>query len=322
MKDVLRNVLWPPVRHFVFEDGFIVAGYIAFTAIFALFPFLIFLLALAGFIGQGEAASESIALGLEIMPDEVAAALQPAIDDIRSGATPGLLTLSALLTIWFASSGMESLRHALERAYDVEVPRHFVVNRLQSILLTVLTAAAVLSAMVAIVGGPFVQQAIAWLTQHDLVSPTTYLFARYTFGLLLLLGITMFLHIVLPPLDLGLRDVWPGAVVSVGAWALVATLYSVYLQNFAVYSVTYGSLGGIVLTLFFFYISALLFIFGAQLNGALRRWRRRYWAAAAAGHAPGHSSGLVEAAGLPEDHGHGYDAGIAAPHRLPSRDPE
>jgi membrane protein len=72
-----------------------------------------------------------------------------------------------------------------------------------------------------------------------------------------------------------LVEVLPGTFLSVALWASAAELYSAYLASLPTsYSVTYGSLAGIVVTLFFFYISAAIFIFGAQLNGALRAARR------------------------------------------------
>lgn len=268
------DITWQAIRHFLFEDGFIVAGYIAFTALFALFPFLIFLLALAGFLGQGEAANDSIELALDLVPHEVARVLRPAIEDIRNQATPGLMTLSIALSLWFASSGIESLRHALDRAYGVEGEPNFVWARAKSILLTAVTASSVLVVMIVLIGGPFIRDLLEWMAQRRLFDHDLYFFVRYAFGLLLLFGVTLLLHLVLPNAELRLSDVLPGVLISVVFWVEGALLYSFYLANFARYSVTYGSLGGIVLTLFFFYISAAIFIFGAQINAAVRRKRR------------------------------------------------
>lgn len=98
---------------------------------------------------------------------------------------------------------------------------------------------------------------------------------RYTVGLLILLANTLLMHMVLPCAKLKLKDVLPGVLLSVIAWGATAAIYSAYLHNLTRYNLTYGSLSGIVLTLFFFYISAAIFIFGAQFNGALRRDRQR-----------------------------------------------
>jgi membrane protein len=270
----ISRALIAAAKHLVMEDGLVVAGNLAFTALFAIFPFLIFLLSLAGFVGQGAATQQSIELALSIMPAEVAAVLRPAVHQVTTGSTPGLATFGILLTLWFASSGLEGIRHALENAYHSHRQRRsFVIARLQSLALTILTAACLLAAIIAIVGGPFIRDALEWLAQRQLVNHGIYVVGRYSFGLLLLLGVTLLLHLTLPTARLRLWDVLPGSVLSVLMWGFVAWAYSTYLQALTRYNLTYGSLSGIVLTLFFFYISAAIFIFGAQFNGALQRGR-------------------------------------------------
>jgi membrane protein len=272
---VAWRLLWPAFDHFINDKGFIYAGYIAFASLFALFPFLIFLLTLAGFLGQSEAAAASIELGLEILPPEVAAVLRPVIDEVRDNASRGLLTVSIALTLWFSSSGFESLRSAVNLAYDVEREPSFLWSRLQSILLTIVSAVIVILAMLALVIGPLITRLIAFLTESEIVEPGTITLARHALGILLLLGLFAGLYLVLPAVRVRLVEVLPGAVVAVALWVASAKIYSLYLQNLGRYTVTYGSLAGIILTLFFFYISAIVFILGAQLGGAIRRERRR-----------------------------------------------
>lgn len=269
------RVVWPAVDHFVSDKGFIYAGYIAFTSIFALFPFVIFLLTLAGFMGQGEAAAASIELAFELLPPEVVGVLRPVVEEIRTHASTRLLTVSILLTLWFASSGFESLRAAVNLAHGVREYPHFVWSRLQSIALTILSAVIIIVAMLALVVAPILGQIVAFLSEGQVVEPNTYAVLRQALGGLLLLGLFAGLYAILPHVNVRAGEIMPGAIVAALAWIISAKIYSVYLQNLSAYTVTYGSLAGIVLTLFFFYISAIIFIFGAQLNGALRRERKR-----------------------------------------------
>lgn len=272
---VAWRVAWPAIDHFVSDKGFIYAGYIAFTSVFALFPFLIFLLTLAGFLGEGDAAAASIELGLEMLPPEVASVLRPVIDEVRRTASGGLLTASIALTLWFSSSGFESLRAAVNLAYGVEQHPHFLWSRLQSILLTIVSAVIVIVAMLALVIGPLIGNVVAFLSHGEIVEPNTVAFARYALGILLLLALFAGLYLILPNVRVRLIEVLPGAVVAVALWVASAKIYSLYLQNLGRFTVTYGSLAGVILTLFFFYISAIVFILGAQLGGAIRRERRR-----------------------------------------------
>lgn len=269
------RLIWPALDHFAYDKGFIYAGYIAFASLFALFPFLLFLVTLAGFMGQGEAAAASIELALELLPPEVAGVLRPVIEGIRNNASTSLLTVSIGLTLWFSSSGFESLRAAVNLAYDVTEYPHFIWSRLQSMLLTVVSAFIIILAMLALVVGPVVSQLVELLSRGEFVEPSTYALARHVIGILLLLSLFVGLYMVLPNVTVRMIEVLPGAVVAVAMWALSAKIYSLYLQNLGSYTVTYGSLAGIILTLFFFYISAIVFIFGAQLNGAIRRERLR-----------------------------------------------
>jgi membrane protein len=268
------RVIWQVIVDFAYSDATITAGHLAFTGLLAIFPFVLFLVAVAGLVGQTEAAAEIIGIGIGLLPPEVRDAIVPALEQIRGGTTPGLLTVGILGALWAASSGIEGMRHALDAVYDHDGQRMSVVMmRLQSLLLTVVTALGALCVILLVIAAPFIRNTMEWLAERDLGLPEGFDLARYGLGLALLLGMCVMLHLLLPAARLRLREVLPGAVVSVAAWAGVAAAYSSYLRYLGSYNLTYGSLGGIVLTLFFFYISAAVFIFGAQLNGTLRRLR-------------------------------------------------
>ncbi len=269
------RVLREAVVDFFTGDSPIHAGYVAFATLFAVFPFLIFLVTLAGLLGQTQAVRGTIELALELIPPEVAAVLRPAVEEVIRQASAGVLTVSALVSVWFASSGLESLRHALNHAHKVPEPPHFLVGRLQSILLTLVSGLAVLVVTVALVGWPLARDLLAWLSQQPVFERGLDVAVRYAVGLGLLFALTVALYLLLPAVELRLRDVWPGALFVVVAWTLAAWAFSWYLRTFARYSLIYGSLAGIVLTLFFFYISAGIFIFGAELNSAILRERLR-----------------------------------------------
>jgi membrane protein len=267
-----RRTLWQAYYQFEQDNGWMMAGHIAFMGLFAIFPFLIFLLALAGFLGQGEAADTSVELGLELLPPDVASALKPAIYEVRNAPHAGLITLGILTTIWVSSSGLEALRHALNLAYDVGDPPAFWRTRLESLLLTVLAAVVVIVVMVLLVVIPLLLQAVQVLFRGTGIDQGTFFAgARESLGFLLLLGLLMVLYRVLPNVRLRPTEVVPGAVVAWLLWLGAVWGYTIYLRSVPSYSVTYGSLGGIVATLFFFYISALLFIYGAEINSVLRR---------------------------------------------------
>jgi membrane protein len=99
------------------------------------------------------------------------------------------------------------------------------------------------------------------------------LIVRYGIGLALLFFLTLSLYLLLPNRHLRVIDVLPGTIISATIWLAATKVYSIYLSSFGRYSIIYGSLGGVILTLFFFYVSACIFILGAQLNAAIMRER-------------------------------------------------
>jgi membrane protein len=269
-----RRILWQAYYNFDKDNGWMMAGHIAYMGLFALFPFLIFLVALAGFLGQGDAANNSIALALELLPDDVASALKPAIDEVRSAPHAGLITFGILATLWASSSGIEALRHALNLAYAVADQPAFWRTRIESLLLTVLAAIVVIAVMILLVVIPLVIDTVQIVFHKQAgTAPQPGFLAGYrdVLGFLLLLGLLMLLYRVLPSVRLRATEIVPGALLAWVLWIVAVWGYSIYLRNVPSFSITYGSLGGIVVTLFFFYISAVLFVFGAEFNSVLRR---------------------------------------------------
>jgi membrane protein len=239
--------------------------------LFSLFPFLIFLTTLAAEIGQTDTVREFILLALAAAPDEVSDAIRPAIEEVVNTRRTGLMTVSILASLWAVSSGIEALREALNKAYGVEEPRSIWFCRLQSLLFTIIFSVGIIVVMLVVVIGPVVWSFVEPHLDVDWEWGWFYEAARWTVAVGVLYLVVVLLYRWLPSRHLPPREILPGAAVTVVLWMLLASLFSLYLQNLGRFSVTYGSLGGIVLTLMFFYISGLIFIFGAEINSARRR---------------------------------------------------
>ncbi len=268
--------IWLGLAHLLDDGGTLLAGHIAFASLFALFPFLIFLTTLAGEFGQSDAAQTFVDLGLDAVPPEVRAAIEPAVSEVLAGGRQGLMTLSILLSLWAVSSAFEAARYALNLAYDVKRSRSIWWQRLQSLLMVLIMALFIIVAMLIVIAAPF-----AWRLAESFGIPltawqTTYGLIRFGLSVALMLCFVVPLYRWLPNRNLELLEVLPGAVMAVMVWIVIGSLYSWYLQSLGRFTVTYGSLGGIIATLMFFYITALIFIFGAEINAARRRVRGAY----------------------------------------------
>jgi len=261
MKGLLRN------------DGFELAGYIAFNALLALFPFVIFLFALSGLVSSYDTAGVVLEFLFRLAPRNVADTLAPAIVEVLSQPRGGLLTIGLLFAIWAASSGVDALRLSLNRAYAITEERSIWKLKLQSILFVLVGGSFIFVVALFIVLGPILWHVARSLFPLSVDDEQTWIVGRYVLGAVLIGFATSMLHLFLPMKPPRLLQTLPGAAATSILWLTAAALFTVYISTLTNYGSTYGKLGGIVVTLLFFDITALIFIFGAELNASICRWQ-------------------------------------------------
>jgi membrane protein len=257
-------------RLIMVDEGLELSGYIAFTAFLSLFPFLIFLAALAGFLGDRATADGFIEAMFDFMPDDVAETLAPAVREVVGARQGGLLTFGILATLWFASNGFEALRSGLNRAYGVTEQRPIWWLRLQSIAFVISGGLIILFLSLVVILGPLVWKALGPTVHQVLETELVFGTARYVFAAVLLFGALVMLHRWLPNTRQAFARILLGVGASTVLWLLGAGLFAWYVGHLADYSLYYGSLGGVAITLMFFYVSAIIFIFGAEINAVWR----------------------------------------------------
>lgn len=269
-----RSVIADAVGHLSVDDGFAMASHVALSALMSVFPFLIFVAALAGFIGEADLAGRVAGLLFETWPKDVA---EPIASDVRNVLTrqqSGLLTISVLVTIFLASNGVEAVRTALNRAYRVTDRRNYFLLRLQSIVFVI--GGAFASLAVAFLGllGPLL---FDWLSTHfPAIEPyaTTFDLARFAVTGIMLALILVGAHLWLPAGRPPALRLWPGIVITLVLWLIATWAFGFYLQRFANYAAYYAGLASVVTAIFFMYLVALIMIFGAELNASLARMDR------------------------------------------------
>jgi membrane protein len=255
--------VWEAIVDTVSHDGVEHAGYLSFLALFAIFPFLVFFISIAGSFGATGLGNEFVTVFLSAIPKEAATALRPRIDEIISGPPQGLLTIAILGAIWTASSAVEGMRTIFNRAYRVSTPPAYIPRRLLSILQFFVITSLILSAMGMIVIFPLVANYFEEFIHIDL-----YAYKKYSFILpaLLIFFAVSFLYYVIPNLKQRWIDVFPGAALVLFAWYVVGKAFSAYLQDFNQVNLIYGSLASLIIALLFFYIIAMILVFGAEFN--------------------------------------------------------
>jgi membrane protein len=261
-------------RNFYAHDAWALASHIALSVLLALFPFLIFLTALASFFGTSETADTVVRLLFEAWPETVAAPIATEITTVLTGQRRDLLTLGAVLAIWFASSGVEALRTGLNRAYGVVDRRPFYVTRLQSILFVIAAAGALIAYALLVVFWPAIWKVIAVVLPGWADYSGTFDILRITGTTALLTAAVTLAHLYLPAGLPPLARLWPGVAATLVLWLVMGFTFGFYLTRYASYASTYAGFASAMIALVFLYGLAVIFVLGGELNAALAKVRR------------------------------------------------
>jgi membrane protein len=260
---------------FLADDGWAISSHIALSTLMAMFPFMIVLTSLAGFFGSKELADEAAALLLQTWPKQVAATVSGEIHDVLTTTRSDALTIGALLSVYFASNGVEALRVALNRAYAVVEPRRWYWLRLESIGYTLVAAFSALAMAFLIVLGPLIMEAARRYVPL-LVETNEQFFhvSRYSITVTALIGALFILHAWLPAGRRTFLQILPGIVFTFVASLVSGIVFGQYLARFANRYVTmYAGLASVIIALVFLYFIAAIFVFGGELNAAIIKSR-------------------------------------------------
>ena len=260
---------------FLADDGWAIASHIALSALMSLFPFLILVTALAGFLfGSTQLADEVASLLLQMWPTEVASPIANEMRRVLLGARGDLLTIGVALAIYFASSGIESLRIGLNRAYGVAESRSWWLLRLESIAYVLVAAMALLALSFLIVLAPLI--ITTTVRYFPKLEPlwSLFNFLRITIAASVLIVALLIAHKWLPAGRRRFVTILPGIAVTLVLWLITGELFGDYLANFAyTYVSYYAGLASVMVALVFLYMIASIFILGGELNAAILRWR-------------------------------------------------
>jgi membrane protein len=262
--DVVKRAIWG----FTANDGAAIAGYMAYTGLLSLFPFLIFTAELLGEVFGEAGVIPTMDFLFTVLPSHVVQTLEPAVREVLETRPGDLVSVYALIAIWIASNSFEALRTALDRAYGYVGERHFVVGRLISIGFTLAGVAAFIVISFFVIVAPTLRALAPDIPYVSIPLGMVSRWVLLAIGAGVMFAFLLVLHYVLPA-HRPKGPLLPGVIVTAGLWIALASLFSVYFQYVPSYSVTYGTLAGVIVSLLFFYISGAIFIFGAEVNAAL-----------------------------------------------------
>ena len=260
---------------FLEDDGWAIASHIALSGLTALFPFLIFVAALSGFFGTKSLADESARLIFDAWPAQVAGPIATEIGHVLTQTRGGVLTVGAVLAMYFSSSAVEAVRTALNRAYNVRDERPWYVLRLESIFYVIVGAFTLLVFALLIVFAPLVWNGLLHLAPAIEPLSQTFTFGRLGItGFILVVALTV-AHKLLGAGRRKFKDIAPGIVLTLILWVASGEILGLYLREFARnYVTTYAGLASVMIALLFLYTLSAIFIYGSELNAAILRRRQ------------------------------------------------
>ena len=269
------RAIWNAIYELFADSGFSMAGAVAFSFVLSLFPFCIFLGAFAGYFGGAGLAKAAVEQLFQVLPGPVASVIEPEVMAVMGQSRFGLLTVGALVALFFATSAIESLRAALNIAYRVKETKTYPMCLLQSAFLVLLSALGLLAMAWGIVVGPqladrFKPVWLLWLTDRG----WTNFLIRYVIVATAIGAQLLAYHLFLTAGHRRLVDVLPGVVLSIALWILEANLFTSWLRVND-YSRFYAGLTQLMSALVFFQLAAIIVILGAEVNRALAELRAR-----------------------------------------------
>lgn len=244
------------------------AAALAFRMVFAVFPFLLFLLAVLGFLGIPEFFAWLRQQAEVALPDAIVEQINPVIEELKT-RRGGALAGGVVVALWTAALAVRDLMLAMNNAYAVEESRP--IWKIAAITLGTtfaITALLLLTAGLMLLG----PDATQWLANLlDLGERVAWMWGwlRWPVIIIMLFLIAALLYYVTPDVSQSFRFVSPGSLVAVPVWIGASIAFSYYVRHFADYGAVYGGLGAIIILLLYFYVSSLVLLLGAEVNAVI-----------------------------------------------------
>ncbi len=259
-------------KEFKKDDATTLAAAQAFYYLLAIVPLLILLLSILPYLSIDP--QRAVGFVKNVVPSEIAGTFEDTVVNVVTNQRGGLLTIGILGTLWSASKAVNAIIDASNHAYNVEETRSFIKVKLLSLGLTLgMVLALAVALVLPIFGGvllDFVNSVI------NLPSGTEVLInvLRWVVSIVVMIVILTALYWLAPNIDFPIRQVVPGAVCAAVLWQVISFGFSFYLGNFGNYSATYGSLGGVVILLLWFFLTGLTLVVGAEINAIYHRKKK------------------------------------------------
>ncbi|AIS11617.1 YihY/virulence factor BrkB family protein [Pseudomonas chlororaphis] len=264
----LHRVLVRTVTEFIDDEMSTYASALAYQMLFSLFPFILFLIALIGFLHLPDFFSWLRLQSELVLPPQALEQVNPVIDQLQQ-SKGGLLSVGIVIALYTASAGVRLMMSAMNAAYDVVEKRPLWKRFPLSIFYTIGIAGMLLVAAALMVLGPQVMGWIAAQVGLEDFIVTVWTILRWPVIVILMMVAVALIYYVMPDVKQEFRFITPGSVLAVVVWIIASLGFAFYVKTFANYNAMYGSIGAIIVLLLYFYISSAVLLLGAEMNAAI-----------------------------------------------------
>ena len=256
--------------HEVVDDDVLgLAAQLSYYFFLALFPAILFLLALASFFPLSNLTDDvGRSLGPFVSP-QILELIQEQMRRLANNENGGLLTFGVAGALWSSSAAIVSITGALNRAYDIDEGRPWWKVRLVAIGLTLAVALTVLVALSLVLVGPTVAEKLGQTTGWGAPFKWTWVIAQWPLVFLLVTTGIGLLYYFGPDAEQDWVWITPGAVTATALWLLVSLAFKLYVARFTDYEGSYGAVGAVIVVLLWFYVSGIAILTGAELNAEI-----------------------------------------------------
>lgn len=261
-------------RRIIDDEIFGRAAQLSYYFLLALFPLLLFLINILGYLAQeGTAFREKLLTYFAaVMPWSAVTLIRHTLDEISASSGTGKLSFGLLAALWAASNGMSAISQTLNTAYNVRETRAWWKVQLTSVLLTIALAILILAALAIIIFGGSIGEALAARYGFGNFFTTVWTIVQWPIALAFVLTTFNLIYNFAPNVKPYKRK-WltPGAFVAVALWLLISFGFRIYLGYFDSYSVTYGSLGALIVLMLWFYLTGVVILIGGEVNSEFQQ---------------------------------------------------
>ncbi|RPH32268.1 MAG: YihY/virulence factor BrkB family protein, partial [Chloroflexi bacterium] len=257
------------VNETIEDDVMGLAAQLAYYFFLALFPALLFLVALASFFPIENLMPRIMEALARFAPGDVLRIVQEQLTEIARGQNPGLLTVGFIGTLWSTSTAMNGIIGTLNRAYEITDSRPWWKVRLVAIALTIGVGLFVLISFTLVIAGPALAEPVAnWLGLGGAFA-TTWKIVQWPIVFILVTTAIGLIYYFGPDAEQSWEWITPGSLLATILWVVASLGFRFYVTNFGAYNETYGAIGGVIVALLWLWISAMAILIGAEANAEI-----------------------------------------------------